>query len=341
MNGSTLLAPVLCSAVLAACGGGGGGGDAAPARFASSINSNNAMEVAAHGYSSFEALNDQTSSGSSMIAGMQADEQRGDRGVLGGSLNLLYKGLDSQPLGSLAADMAAADTVSDTLPCPNGGTVSRTLDFSDPNRVSNGDRMTITANNCNDEGVTFNGTVTYTFNNLSGTIGSNSAWSATLALTYSNFSIAYNGDAIRTNGDLTLAYSQNGYGMANASASGNSLQLTLLENNVVVVDRRLEAYDYSGELNGSSITYAANYTVSGNFPKLGNATYTVATITPFQMTLGYPPSAGVLTVTATDNTSLRLTAIDTVNVRLEIDQNGDSVTDEVINTTWSDLENRI
>jgi hypothetical protein len=48
------------------------------------------------------------------------------------------------------------------------------------------------------------------------------------------------------------------------------------------------------------------------------------------------PSSGALLVEG-ENSSARLTAIDNVNVTIEVDSNGDGVIDDTINTTWADL----
>ena len=49
------------------------------------------------------------------------------------------------------------------------------------------------------------------------------------------------------------------------------------------------------------------------------------------------PSTGELLVTAGDGTTLRLIALDDLNVRLDADYNGDGVIDEQILTTWAEL----
>lgn len=50
------------------------------------------------------------------------------------------------------------------------------------------------------------------------------------------------------------------------------------------------------------------------------------------------PGSGELLVSG-DNSNVRLIAIDNVNVRLEVDSNGDGNVDETINTTWVELHN--
>lgn len=342
MKATTLLVPLVLGATLAACGGGGGGGgEGEQQQFPSTINSSNAQDVAAHAYASSQELNDRRSAGGIMSTNAQAGAPDTSRGLVDASLSLLYRGLDAQAAGILATGVGATGTDSWREDCSGGGSISYTVNFSDPNRVSNGDRLTMTANNCIENGVSLNGKISYLFGNVSGAIGSDMAWSATLGLTHSNFSVASNADAVRINGDLTMAYVQFNTTTADFSVTGRSLQVTVIENSAVVIDQRLTAFDYTGAINGSNITYSADYTLSGSFPNLGKATYTIDTVTPFQMMVGSNPSAGVLTVTATDKTRLWLYAIDTTSVRLEIDNNGDDIVDEVIATTWAELSNSL
>ena len=49
------------------------------------------------------------------------------------------------------------------------------------------------------------------------------------------------------------------------------------------------------------------------------------------------PYSGVLQVTAADNSSMRMVAIDEFNLRIDLDFEGDSVIDESISTTWAEL----
>ena len=47
---------------------------------------------------------------------------------------------------------------------------------------------------------------------------------------------------------------------------------------------------------------------------------------------------GELLVTGANNATLRLIAIDDVNIQIEADYNGDGIIDEIMNTTWGELE---
>ena len=52
---------------------------------------------------------------------------------------------------------------------------------------------------------------------------------------------------------------------------------------------------------------------------------------------GEYPNTGVLLVRG-ESSSARLVAVDATNVRIEIDNNGDGTTDEIIELTWAELE---
>jgi hypothetical protein len=207
--------------------------------------------------------------------------------------------------------------------------------------VSNGDSMSISAANCIEGAQKMNGTMTFGFSNLSGTIGSSSAWSGTLSLTFANVSLEENGEVARANGDMTLRYSQTGYLVATASASGASLQMVQVKNGATVADETLTNFSYDASLNANVTTYSVNFTLSGTLGKLGNSSYTVKTLTPFKETDGAYPSSGSVKITAGDNSTAIVTAVDSANVRIELDKNGDGVIDETINTTWVNLDSRL
>ena len=60
-----------------------------------------------------------------------------------------------------------------------------------------------------------------------------------------------------------------------------------------------------------------------------------------QATTALYPSQGVMTVTAADNSSATLTVIDSGNVSVGLDKNGDGSVDETLTTTWAALMARI
>ena len=49
------------------------------------------------------------------------------------------------------------------------------------------------------------------------------------------------------------------------------------------------------------------------------------------------PFAGEMLITGANNATIRLIALDSVNVRIETDTNGDGVVDATEDTTWDDI----
>jgi hypothetical protein len=292
--------------------------------------------VAAHAFTASDSLNAQSSAagdlGGSVATGVSINIGR--TGLIRASLQQLYRGLDAKSAGNLVTGVETSKS------CADGGSISAKATIAVEGQVSSGDNVSITANNCVEGGLKLNGGVSFAFSDVTGTIGSEAAWSATLAILYSNFTTEAKGEVLRVNGDLRLGYSQTSSVVASASATGNSLQISFTRNGTTVVDRTMSNFNYSGTINSDVFTYSANYTLSGKLGKLGNTSYTVKTNTPFKATGSAFPSEGSLTVTATDNTALTLTALDSINVRIDLDTNGDGKIDETINTTWSDLSSR-
>jgi hypothetical protein len=87
----------------------------------------------------------------------------------------------------------------------------------------------------------------------------------------------------------------------------------------------LEPFPYtqtsSGTLNSTLLSGVVSYATPVDFEGSG---------------LDYP-DVGEFLVTGS-NSSSRLTAIDNVNVRIDIDTDGNGTTDETIDTTWAALE---
>jgi len=237
-------------------------------------------------------------------------------------------------------NLATGVTINNTGACSGGGTISVTVSEAISGTVSNGDSMSVTANSCSENGRTINGRIDYGFSNLSGTISSSSAWSGSVALKYSNVTLRTGGFTIGADGDMSLSYNQSSYQHATSAISGSSIQMDLTKSDGTVGQRKLTNYQLNASVNGSSNTSIQFY-VDWQFSKLGNINFTVTTRTPFQATGAENRSAGSTTVTAANKSSATLTAIDSTNVRIDIDSNGDGAIDQTINTTWADLKSRI
>ena len=61
------------------------------------------------------------------------------------------------------------------------------------------------------------------------------------------------------------------------------------------------------------------------------------TTMPFTGTQGQYPSTGELEITGRDDAMIRVIAMDSINVRLELDLDGDGAAEQTIDTTWAEL----
>jgi hypothetical protein len=329
--------PALTTAMLVGCGGGGGDTATTNATtpVAASISATNASDAIAYAYSGVENLDGQSNSSALLVADASIDTQ--STGLIAASLAQLYSGLQAQPLDGVATGV----TTSRTVACAGGGSISATVTEAVAGTRSNGDSMALTANNCVSDGDVLNGRVDFGFSDLSGTIGSSTAWSAKLAMNFTNFSVQSGGNTLRADGDMTLAYTQTGYQVATAVVSGSSLQMNLTKSDGTLISCTLTAYGMTGSINVGTYTSSANFIVTGSSPRLGTVNFTVRTNTAFRRTGAANPSTGSVTVTATDKSSATLTVLDSTYVKIDLDKNGDGVTDETSNTTWAELRSRI
>lgn len=225
-----------------------------------------------------------------------------------------------------------------TVSCAQGGTATLILNAASGSQLSAGDSVQLTADNCVDGTDMANGAITIDFVDVTGRPSSTSAWNATLALGFNNFSYDDGDEANTANGTLNLTYDQTAARTATFNITSDTLQLQEVEDGVTT-NNTLSAFNASGSVNGDIFTYRTGFTLDGDVPNLGNGPYTVATSTDFVQQEGSNPSQGVLQVTASDGAAFVLTALDPVNVNLTVDRNGDGVVDQNTTTTWDELEN--
>lgn len=323
--------------LLSACGGGGGGNEPTPPPAASAlISAANAQEASAQGYSAAAALNGHIDGSSSFVTGVSITKP--SSGLIALSLQQLYRAVENRSAQALAVGV----TTSRNMPCPLGGSTSLTVNLASAVAMSPGDNLSISAANCRMDGsTTLNGTLALTFNAVSGIPAPTSAWSATLGATFTGFSETHGAQTSTANGDMTISLTQAGVQEMSLSATGNTLRMGTTQNGVSN-EVTIRNYRYSGSIKDGAASYGVNFSMSGNLPKLGNVDYSVKTSTDFkQATTAQYPSQGVMTVTAADKSSTTLTVIDSGNVSVGVDKNGDGTVDETLTTTWAALMARI
>lgn len=342
---TTFIVAFIAALSLSACGGGGGGGGgsgapAAATQPSSTVTSANAPDVAANAFAAAAMLNGAATDGPVPILSNSADASGGmkGKGVIDETLRQINKVLDAKSAGNLS--IRAAATYEEPLACTTSGTVIVTVTEAISGAVSNGDSITWTANNCVEGALRINGSFRVEFSNISGTPSSTSAWGATLRVTYSNFNLSEGSESVTIHGDMTIAFSQASSTNASYNISGTSFSVTATSAGVTS-SQTLSAFIYNANYASGVYTFRSDFTISGTFPTLGLASYVVKTNIPFKQREGSYPHEGSMTVTATDNTSLRLNVIDSVNVQIQLDKNGDGIYEESTSMTWTALESRL
>ena len=317
MNNRTLICLPALALTLVACGGGGGGGSASnppPNTSQAVIDSGNAEAVA----------------GRSMNGAFQSSGYGGMNGA-GGFVTVGNGGL-SKPAaaGGLAYQIPIGP---ETTLCAVSGSTTISGDIANPATITPGDFFDIDWDNCDDGlGVVIDGLLGTTFTSFEGDLLSGQTLIGT-TLRIDNL-LATAGNAFNSaDGDIALTMDTMTPMMAIATTSGalftvaSNISTETLRNfsSTVTEDSSmlpsLITTTASGTIESTQFDGAVNYSTPVPFEALGN---------------DYPYT-GELLVTGANNATLRLIALDAVNVRILADYDGDGAIDETIDTTWAEL----
>jgi hypothetical protein len=219
-------------------------------------------------------------------------------------------------------------------PCASDGSITISGDIADPllSTLTFGDTFTVLSTMC-DEGLgeVVDGLIEFTVGDFTGDLAAGT-YLLSMDAVVTNLQVMTAADTLTSTGDATVSLDTSASPFIDASTSGTSM---------------------TTDSNASSETisnYRSNQTVDGNQQNLPYTMAASGTLNTTQLegivTYSTPvefngegvdyPLVGVLLVQGT-NSSARLTAIDNVNVMIELDVNGDGEADQTINTTWVDL----
>jgi hypothetical protein len=328
----TLFLAIASTLVLGACGGGGGSGsiaDPAPVQTSAltPITAANANQAAASGYSA----NDLIGSSSTSITGVLTGVSIGGTGI--SAVSPVLK-LVKRAVGQGGVQLLTGVTTSEA--CSGGGTVTIDATLRNAQTISNGDTMTLIANNCIEDGNNLNGSVTIAFSNVSGDLVNSWTGAATMDTRFTGFSIASGSETATVNGDMKIAFSAAGASISSITLSGKSLQTTEQKAGAAVANLTLSDYSLTGSSDGISTTSAANFTLSGNVNGLGQFAYMVKSIQPFVSVGTAMPGSGSLIVNGAAS-SVTVTAVSSSSVRLDYSAKGDGTITQSTTLSWSEF----
>lgn len=338
---------LLAALGVAGCGGGGGGGEVPPPPTQVTITAANQEIVATTTANVFVGFGGSTAiiaakDGSPGLKAQVADIRSAGALLSGSARRALLTGAGK---GEVPRVLYA--TSSATENCPTSGTVTATVDDNDNNgMLSAGDRVTLAYAQCRDGADLLNGSVSMTFTRVidSPAMAELSASMTFGALTAStaDFSSSMNGTVTiamtMTSTVVTSTITVDSGGLTTAVSSMTPVYSETLTMASGLTFREIDdaTLGLPGSVNPGMASMWADGTVSSS--RLGGQSITIATVTPMQAYFVNPyPHAGQTVVSGASGTKLRMTAVDSMSVRLELDANGDGTYEITTIRPWSDI----
>jgi hypothetical protein len=218
----------------------------------------------------------------------------------------------------------------EVLPCLSNGIVTFSGDIADPATLTVGDTFRAVYELCDDgAGEVIDGAIDFTVREFTGDIQTG-LYMLSMDTVVSNLQVVTGTDTISNNGDATITLDTMRAPFISAGVSGTSMTV---DSNAS--SETLSAYSSSQTVDGSLQALPFTLEASGTLDSTqldGIVRYSTP-VTFAGEGVDYP-SSGALLVEG-DNSSARLTAVDNINVTIEIDSNGDGVVDATIETTWA------
>jgi hypothetical protein len=325
------------------------------------INSQNATTVASDAINGLSSTSEAGNELSDLSTGIGNDFVGGVGVEIDGSFNVVdyaKRRMANSGIPAIPAIATGAVLPVNDIPCEESGSYDSIFaDNDDDEYFSVGDTITTIDYNCVEYGETTNGQFSVTLleedPNLS------------MTMIFTDFTTIDSEGTSTLNGDLSViiedssesfSISSTSFSFSDSefSATFSNVSLTgttsgTLESLVMTADTLTVVEEGVTEtFNNVSLTFTEDsntlvYTMdlNGTFdaPELGG-TVSVDTLQRFEeLESDEFPYAGIMKITASDNSSVTLTALDAVNVRLEVDEDGDGAIDETINdTTWASLD---
>lgn len=317
---------------LGACGGGGGGGGGSVGIAASepvTIASANAEAVAS---STFGATDGLTGSTDGAIGLSPASVGR----IRSANINIVETIIEQARRAPVllpdnaSSGVSAAAAQSLNQNCDSGSISGSFNDNDNDLTLSTGDTVTMTANNCMLGSATMNGTISISNVSMTGDELS-PPYFLQFRLQATNFSVSASGEMVVMSGDGTISESSNDGITVISSVTGDGMRLTAGSESLTLTD-----YSVQETENQASGAYSISVNATISSSSLGGSVIvtTDAALTGVGV---FDADAGQITCIGAGNTSVRVIVVDSVNVQLDVDQDGDGIADTTLFAAWADL----
>lgn len=249
----------------------------------------------------------------------------------------MWSGLGKLPVAGVSKILDPVFEVSGgsiTLDCLVSGTYTVTASIANPGTITVGDTVNAIFADCDDgEGEVLDGVMDITITAFTGSMETG-FFQLGMSVLLDNLSMddgSEVGPAV-ADGNFNLSVNTLSYPVTTTAVTGDLLSL-------VAAGRSLTMRDFSSEQQLDEGMFPVSYTMvasgavqSSRFE--GEASY--VTIATFAGSGDSYPYEGVMLITGAANAGIWVTALDELNVRVEIDYDGDGAVDETRNITWED-----
>ncbi|NOY72921.1 MAG: hypothetical protein GXP14_11190 [Gammaproteobacteria bacterium] len=324
---------------LVACGGDGGSDDNSGGDITLSeplaITSENAAQVSGFGVGSPASADTMLSSTGNIVGGVDISSKTkfSFRDFAKKQLESGQAYLSTSTLNNIPDSLSGVE-ISETVDCTNSGsmTISGNIVNSDSNFWSKGDSLSVNFDNCSEGSYTINGAMSFTLNTDEND-ESTAPYNNSMSMIMNNLSIVPSGEApLQAQGDMTISSSSDDGIIINSSISGTNLSFT--EGGVT---ETLTDYQFDLTDNQATGEYSENIKATIDINQLGGRV-ACTTLTLFEGVGESNPHTGILKCVGANQSSVTLTAIDNTKVTLDIDTDGDGITDETQESTWAEVE---
>jgi hypothetical protein len=218
--------------------------------------------------------------------------------------------------------------------CASGGTVDVTVTQANVNTITVGDRIVAVFVDCDDGlGYMISGTVDIRIAAIQGDILTD-VFLLGMDVLMTDVVVTEGTSVMTADGDFMLTLDSLDFPVVRMSLSGDNLQLGSDGEDVTLSD-----FEHTLQIDALTEELVANVLGRLDSSTLGGSVDYVTTVA-IEAIGDNDPNTGEILITGADSSSLRLVIIDSNNVRLEIDENGDGTVDAFIDTTWAELNGR-
>lgn len=221
--------------------------------------------------------------------------------------------------------------------CEISGTVDMTITVANPDQSTVGDRIVAVFDECDDNlGYVISGTVDMTISALEGDPASG-MFLVGIEMLLADVVITEGTDVVTSNGDFTMTIDSRGFPVVIMTVAGDALEIGA-DGEITT----LTGFEHSLTVDSGPIPDSKLAEAFGRLDSLilgGSVDY--ETVTPIQAIGDFDPHAGVILVTGANGSLVRIILVDSANVTLEIDVNGDGVIDAYVYTSWAELNGQI